>query len=101
MKRYLMKTSPETLELLEDTADEMVSQCGISRAEAVARINRHWEGLDLSGPNDLILHEDETYWALAIYYEEVPDWQANADRANWRSRPTPPAGSVYWTEGQA
>lgn len=68
MSDFLMATSGESLELLEAIADEMVSQFSLARAEAVARINDHWRGQDLSSENEVILHEDEYYWALWIYY---------------------------------
>ncbi|MFF4367058.1 hypothetical protein [Streptomyces sp. NPDC001594] len=94
---YLMATSPETLDLLCATAREMAELCGIGTAEAVARINHQWEGLDLSGEDELILHEDAYYWALRIYYRDVLDWRPEADRSAWTPRPGPPAGSKSWT----
>ncbi|MER7342577.1 hypothetical protein ABT403_32745 [Streptomyces sp. NPDC000075] len=94
---YLMATSARTLDLLRAIEREMVERLGVGRAEAVARINRMWCGLDLSGEYDLILHEDEYYWALGIYFGDVPDWSPAADRSGWTPRPAPAAGSEYWT----
>ncbi|MCF3180527.1 hypothetical protein IPZ70_11360 [Streptomyces polychromogenes] len=94
---FLMATSPETLDLLRATAQEMSELCGISRAEAVARVNWQWEGLDLSGEDEIIMHEDEYYWALRIYFADVLDWRPTADRSDWTPRPGPPAGSRCWT----
>ncbi|MEU8436621.1 hypothetical protein AB0F18_27690 [Streptomyces sp. NPDC029216] len=96
---FLMATSPETLDLLRATAEEMARLCSITLAEAVARINYHWCGLDLSQKDDLILHEDDYYWALSIYFrdQEIKDWSPLADRSTWVPRPVPPTGSRYWT----
>ncbi|WBO63655.1 hypothetical protein [Streptomyces camelliae] len=93
-----MPTSSETLELLDAIADEMVSEFGISRAEAVARINEQWHGQDLSDEDSLILHEEEHYWAFVIHYGgNVPDWSPGADRSTWAPKPPPAAGSGFWT----
>jgi hypothetical protein len=82
--------------LLNAIADEMVSLFGITRAEAVARINEQWHHQDLSSDDDVILHEDEYYWALFIYFGgNVPDWSRTADRSEWSSRPVPAQQSGY------
>ncbi|MFD8142171.1 hypothetical protein [Streptomyces sp. NPDC059708] len=94
---YLMATSAETLDLLRAIEREMTDRLGVGRAEAVARINHRWCGLDLSGEDEIILHEDEYYWALGIYFTEVWDWRPEADRSEWTARPAPEAGSRYWT----
>ncbi|NEB77341.1 hypothetical protein G3I40_19255 [Streptomyces sp. SID14478] len=97
MPTYTMPTCEDTLELLDLVADWMVEELGISRAEAVARINRQWHGLDLSDEDDLILHEDERFWALTIYYGQVPDWSPEADRTGWIPQAPPAPDSVHWT----
>lgn len=99
MGDFRMKTSAETLELLDAIADEMTALLSISRAEAVARINQQWHGTDLSGEDEIILHEDERYWALWIYYGgNVPDWSPAADRSTWTPRPLPARGSGLWPD---
>lgn len=71
---------------------------GISRAEAVARINAHWEGQDFLERSDIVLHEDSYYWSLFIYYDgNIPDWRPNADRESWEVKPAPPGDSEFWT----
>lgn len=93
-----MPTSEDVDALLADIRAEMSSVLGLSDAEAVARINEQWGALDLSGEDEIILHEDGYYWALAIYYGgDVPDWSPDADRSSWRPRPAPPADSPSWT----
>lgn len=73
MNEFLPPTSPEVYQLFQETVAEMVKLFGISRAEAVARINAQWEGRSLLDKNDIILHEDPYYWALFIYYRDVRD----------------------------
>ena len=98
MSDFLMATSEETLELLDFIADEMVSLFSLARAEAVARINEQWQGQDLSSDDEVILHEDEYYWALWIYYGgKVSDWSPEADRSAWVPRAAPSKESGCWT----
>lgn len=86
-----MPVSAEVDELLRDIRDEMIALLGISESEAVARINRMWEGLDLSSEDDILLHEDGYYWALFIYFGgRVPDWHPDADRSSWTPTAPPP-----------
>ncbi|WP_156877901.1 hypothetical protein [Shimazuella kribbensis] len=92
-----MPTSAETLDLLNAIVDEMIAQFSITRAEAVARINKCWHRTDLSSEDDLILHEDEYYWALGIYFGDVKDWSPDADRSTWTPLPKPSRNSGYWT----
>ncbi|MFV2017181.1 hypothetical protein [Micromonospora sp. LOL_023] len=98
MDVYQLALSAEVRDLLDATADEMVELFGISRAEAVARINERWYGQDFSGDDEMILHEDRRYWALFVYYDgEVPDWSDDADRSGWVARPAPARDSGHWT----
>ncbi|MGW1738872.1 hypothetical protein ACWCPQ_08670 [Nocardia sp. NPDC001965] len=100
MTEFLTPATPEVLELFADTATEMVLLFGISRAEAVARINAKWEGRQFLRPNELILHQDGRYWAQFIYCGgHVPDWSATADRSAWIPVPRPPLDSPNWTLG--
>ncbi len=96
MSEFLMETSEDTSCLLQEIVDEMISMFGISRREAVARVNRQWKGMDLSGEDEIILHEDAYYWCLAIYYGVVSDWSPSADRSTWEPIPAPDPGSDVW-----
>jgi hypothetical protein len=97
MTEFLMPASEEALELLREMVEELV-RLGVSRNEAVARINYQWDGLDLSAEDDLVLHETADYWAWPMYFEgEIPDWSPEADKSSWPVKPPPPAGSKYWT----
>ncbi|QHC31538.1 hypothetical protein [Streptomyces sp. HF10] len=95
---FIMPTSPETRELLDSIADEMVTEIGIPYAEAVARINAHWHRQDLSDEDCIVLHEDERFWAFVMYYgRNVPDWRPGADRSGWVPTEPPAAGTKFWT----
>ncbi|GAA1535725.1 hypothetical protein GCM10009827_062570 [Dactylosporangium maewongense] len=88
----------EAREFCEDVADEMVRAFGISRAEAVARINRQWSepgSPDGDVPrvwivgNSLIYHDEPADWATGIYYGFTGRWwDSGGDR-----QPLPPPGS--------
>ncbi|WP_317452680.1 hypothetical protein [Streptomyces sp. CBMA29] len=95
---FIMPTSPEARESLRDITDELVGLFGLSRAEAVARVNQAWGGQDLATGPDLLGHEDPEHWAYGLYYEgDVPYWEPEADRTRWRVRPAPPRDSPVWT----
>jgi hypothetical protein len=99
--RYPMHPLPAKVEeYLDDIADAMVSRYGIPLAEAVARINEHWEGLafEEEDDDDLIFHELPEFWAGLIYYgRDAPHWDPDADLSSWQPRPAPPADSPAWT----
>lgn len=98
MSEFLMVTAESTASLLADIVAELVAQFGISRAEAVARVNQQWKGQDLSAEDDIILHEDAAHWATFIYFGGVVrDWRPGADRSSWPVREPPPPGSDCWT----
>ncbi|WP_036375305.1 hypothetical protein [Micromonospora sp. ATCC 39149] len=97
MSEFQMPASPDVAELLNAIACEMVDQFGITRAEAVARINEQWHRQDLSSNDEIILHEDEYFWALFIYFGgEVPNWSRDANRSEWIPKPVPTRDSGYW-----
>ncbi|WP_406443184.1 barstar family protein [Streptomyces sp. NBC_01613] len=65
---FLMRLDSRMLEYFRDMAEEMVSRFGISRAEAVARINERYGALDISPYPDLMCHELPQFWAYGAYY---------------------------------
>jgi hypothetical protein len=68
---------------------EMVSQFGISSAEALKRINRHWGGLSFVHQLeiDVATHETPEDWASFIYYEDDVHWWLPGE--DLRVRPYP------------
>lgn len=98
MSEFQMALSPDVHELLDGIVHEMIRSFGISRAEAIARINEQWHGQDLTAGDEIILHEDEQYWALFIYFgPDIQDWRPEGDRVGWHPRPMPAPDSGYWT----
>lgn len=55
-------------------AGEMERLFGISRQEAIGRINRHWAGQTNVGPDAMVYREDEEFWANTIYYTSDSYW---------------------------
>jgi hypothetical protein len=90
---FLLDAPADLQDYLREIAARMVLTFDIPRAEAVARINRHWRGQTFDERNDLVLHASPDYWALVIYFEEVfEDGQLRRV-----ARPAPPPGSERWT----
>ncbi|WP_285733197.1 hypothetical protein [Kitasatospora phosalacinea] len=86
--------------LLEMTA--VLESFGISRAEAVARMNRSWGRSEFEPYPDLMCHETPEHWAYGMYYDDgssatVPYWDPDADRSAWTVVPPPPDGDPAWT----
>lgn len=97
MSEFLMQAPPETLDYLREIAEEMQRRFGISRAEAVARINAAYGGETFDEWPDLMCHELPEHWAYGLYYGDVPYWDENADRSRWQAREAPPRDSLAWT----
>lgn len=55
-------------------AAEMTRLFGISRGEAVGRINAHWKDQPMLDDQDMVYHETEEFWARQIYFEDEPRW---------------------------
>ena len=74
MTEYAFPTCAETRDLCDRVVIEMQRLFGVSAAEALGRINRQWAGDDLSSPDDIVLHEEEEFWAKTIYYTKDSMW---------------------------
>ena len=105
---FLMRLDEGMLGYFRDVAKEMVSRFGISRAEAVARINERYQDAVISSYPDLMCHEFPEYWVYGLYYypdEEgrLPtgdeDDDESIDVSGLKVRPAPEAGSPVWTIG--
>jgi hypothetical protein len=68
---FIIPTSVKLMELLQEIVDEMGARFCVEPAEAIARINCHWRGQDLTSPNDLVFHQTADYWADRIYHQDV------------------------------
>ena len=99
--RYLMKARPQVQEFFNEIAADMALSFSIPFAEAVARINQRWRDQTFLHDHDLIFHEYAHYWAMNIYFIEVPDWNPEADRSQWQVRSKPESDSEFWTIAEA
>ncbi|MGN3959089.1 hypothetical protein ACGV4K_28910 [Streptomyces sp. WAC8370] len=91
---FVLDLDEGMLEYFRDMADVLVDRCGISRPEAVARINRQYADLEIAPYPDLMCHEAPEFWALPAYYGRG-DHLLPPDRRPGRRRPhrlLPPAG---------
>ncbi|NEA62521.1 hypothetical protein G3I56_07930 [Streptomyces sp. SID12488] len=100
-EEFLIELDGEMLDYFREIAEEMVSRFGISRAEAVARINSTYEGAQTDPYPDLMCHEMPEYWAYGLYFEsregQLPYGAPGEDLSEWEVRPAPPAHSLFWT----
>lgn len=64
-----IRATAEATTYLGSIADAMAATYSMSRAEAVARISRYWDGLDFLTETEtgLLTHESPDYWAGIIY----------------------------------
>lgn len=72
--RYIMKALPQVQEFFNEIAADMALSFSMPLAEAVARINQYWCCQAFLDAHDHNFHEDTHYWAMRIYFSEVPDW---------------------------
>ncbi|MBT3166475.1 hypothetical protein HTV80_25740 [Streptomyces sp. Vc74B-19] len=102
---FLMRLDVGMLAYFRDMADEKTARFGISRAEAVARVNARYGDLDISPYPDLMCHEDPVFRAYGAYY--LPDaagrlpcgdeeYDRGTDVASPAVRPRPAPGSPAW-----
>ncbi|MEU0645673.1 hypothetical protein [Streptomyces umbrinus] len=100
---FLMKLDEGMLEYFREMAGEMTERFGISRAEAVARINERYGSLEISPYPDLMCHELPEFWAYGAYYHyaeaegRLPMGDADIDFTKLPIRPLPPKDSPVWT----
>jgi hypothetical protein len=100
-EEFLIDLDEGMLDYFREIADEMVSRFGISRPEAVARINATYEGSEIEPYPDLMCHELPEYWVYGLYFEprdgQLPYGAPGEDLSHWDVRPAPPEDSHVWT----
>lgn len=74
MKMFQFETNEKSSKFCEAIALEMVRLFGISKEEAIGRLNLHWKDQPLLDDEDVIYHETEVFWANQIYFEDSPRW---------------------------
>jgi hypothetical protein len=85
-------TDAEPTAFCHKIAAELVARFGISKAEALGRINRDWRLRYCLGPHVyLAYHETPEYWAEEIYYgKDSCWWVAPEDRERLGLGPVQP-----------
>ncbi|MFE7984118.1 hypothetical protein ACFUZA_18405 [Streptomyces cellulosae] len=100
-EEFLTELDEGMLQYFREIADELVGRFGMSRAEAVARINAVYEGADIEPYPDLMCHEEPDYWAYGLYFlpkdGRSPHSGSVGDLEEWETRPAPPRDSHVWT----
>ncbi|MFD8227872.1 hypothetical protein ACFV16_27355 [Streptomyces massasporeus] len=104
---FVLPLDDEMLAYFREMADVLVERTGISRAEAVARINAAYGAGEMAGWGvDIMGHELPEYWAYGTYYTQDrrnrlpvgdPVADADIDFSTHPVRPAPPKDSPFWT----
>ncbi|MFC9127138.1 hypothetical protein ACFT4A_09870 [Streptomyces sp. NPDC057099] len=104
---FVLALNEEMLAYFREMADVLVEHIGISRAEAVARINAVYGTREsVSWGVGLLGHELPEYWAYGVYYgpddqhrvpKGCPTADADIDFSTHPVRPAPPKDSPFWT----
>ncbi|MEV0170921.1 hypothetical protein AB0I00_07315 [Streptomyces sp. NPDC050803] len=71
-EEFLLDLDAGMLDYFREIATVMVERFGISRAEAVARINDNYAGVNIGPYPDLMCHETPEYWARDLRYGPPP-----------------------------
>ncbi|WP_406172660.1 hypothetical protein [Streptomyces sp. NBC_00996] len=100
-EEFLMDLDEGMLAYFREMAHEMVTRFGISRAEAVARINWAYQGRKFGPYPDLMCHELPEYWDYGLYFKpnagRLPDDDRDTGLCVWEVRPAPHRHSPAWT----
>ncbi|MDN0193718.1 hypothetical protein [Streptomyces sp. S.PNR 29] len=104
---FVIPLDEEMLAYFRAMVDVLVRRCGISRAEAVARINATYgAGQSADMEVQLMGHELPEFWAYGAYYRQDdqgrlpkgnPSTDADIDFSRLPIRPAPPKDSPFWT----
>lgn len=76
-------------EFCEEIIGIMLKEFGISREEAIARINSQWGHLDTlyESNSSAILHDTSDFWAYEIYYGGSSYWWKRLDDPTLKPKP--------------
>ncbi len=88
MATFPFKTDADSQQFCESIASEMTRLFGIAEEEALLRICRFWAHLpEFVGSDDIIYHEDESYWANTIYFGGDSFWWITGEDRTRRKLP--------------
>ena len=78
---FRFDTDAEALDYLRGVIETMMTSFGITREEALGRINVVWSPVGaVTGPEDLMYHELPVYWANHFYFGKESCWWLDEDR---------------------
>jgi hypothetical protein len=95
--RFQCAGDTEADAFVASVVDAMTFLFGVSRQEAVLRVEQHWRLQLLAGPDDVVYHETPEYWAQTIYWPAASFWWLEEDERKRRGldrlspRPLPSA----------
>lgn len=79
MTKYSFETDDEAEIFCEEIYMEMMAQFGISKEEAIARINQQWKNQSLVG-DDIVYHETAEVWAKDMYWGHEAYWWITGEK---------------------
>jgi hypothetical protein len=77
MEEFKFPLDKESYRYCLEIVDEMIRQFGISKEEAIGRINHEWSGAEFIGDDHVYYHEDPDEWAKDIFYGKDSFWWKN------------------------
>ena len=86
MINFKFEVDKESYEFCCQIANKMIEFFNISYEEAIDRINSRWSGQIIKGDNCIVFHEDEEYWAIAIYYTNDSYWWMTENRDRLKAK---------------
>ncbi len=88
MGAFPFKTDQKSEAFCASIAREMVALFGISESEAIRRTGHFWGHLPgIFGEDDVVYHEDQSYWAKTIYYGAGSFWWISGNERESRQLP--------------
>lgn len=83
MTRLEIDAAPKAAEFIEQVVSAMVRLFGMSRDEAVGRVNRHWRGQEFRrlGKRMALYHQAPDWWAKTITYGRDSEWWLDEENA--------------------
>jgi hypothetical protein len=88
MSRFSFMVNSKAEAFCAEIVAAMRKRFDVTHDEAMKRLNQAWRGLDLTGPNEVIYHEEEAYWAATIYYGKASCWWLPEEERSRQGLPT-------------
>jgi len=76
---WTFTTDAESSAACWEIVDELQRLFGVSREEAIGRINRQWNGQEIVG-QDIVYHGTLDYWVHVMYYGADSFWWITGEK---------------------